>query len=323
MSAPQLRAEAYLAPETLAQLSSFELRARMVVEGISSGMHASPNQGMAVEFAEHRPYTPGESLRHLDWKMFGRSDKLYIKRYQQETSLDVVILVDSSNSMRFSTLGTKSGWGGTDAGRQTNQWTKFDCAAAITVALAHLCLQQRDRVGLHIFSQDTKSIVKRSGSHGQWKSMVQALATVPVQGTANLPRAIEQLIAGLGHRCLIFVLSDFLYPLDNVRDAIAKVKFKGHDMVLARILDRSELQFKLTGLRRFEEMEGMEDVVTEAESVRTPYLNALQQHDEELEKITKSFAFDLCRIDSHDSVGPPITHLLSRRETRSKHGARR
>ena len=104
MSAPQLRAEAYLAPETLAQLSSFELRARMVVEGISSGMHSSPNQGMAVEFAEHRPYTPGESLRHLDWKMFGRSDKLYIKRYQQETSLDVVILVDASNSMRFSTL---------------------------------------------------------------------------------------------------------------------------------------------------------------------------------------------------------------------------
>lgn len=151
MSGTPLRAEAYLAPETLAQLSSFELRARMVVEGISSGMHSSPKQGMAVEFAEHRPYTPGESLRHLDWKMFGRSDKLYIKRYQQETSLDVVILVDSSNSMRFSTLQTKSGWGGTDAGRSTNQWTKFDCAAAITVALAHLCLQQRDRVGLQIF----------------------------------------------------------------------------------------------------------------------------------------------------------------------------
>jgi uncharacterized protein (DUF58 family) len=322
VSGSQLRAEAYLAPETLAQLSSFELRARMVVEGISSGMHSSPNQGMAVEFAEHRPYTPGESLRHLDWKMFGRSDKLYIKRYQQETSLDVVILVDSSNSMRFSTLGTKSGWGGTDAGSKTGQWTKFDCAAAITVALAHLCLQQRDRVGLHIFSQDTKSIVRRSGSRGQWKSMVQALATVPVQGTANLPRAIEQLIAGLGHRCLLFVLSDFLYPLEKVRDSIAKVKFKGHDLVLARILDRSELQFKLSGLRRFEDMEGMEDVVTEAESIRAPYLNALKQHDDELEKITRSFAFDLCRIDSHDSVGPPITSLLSRRETLNRHGGR-
>jgi len=323
VSGSQLRAEAYLAPETLAQLSSFELRARMVVEGISSGMHSSPNQGMAVEFAEHRPYTPGESLRHLDWKMFGRSDKLYIKRYQQETSLDVVILVDSSNSMRFSTLGTKSGWGGTDAGSKTGQWTKFDCAAAITVALAHLCLQQRDRVGLHIFSQDTKSIVRRSGSRGQWKSMVQALATVPVQGTANLPRAMEQLIAVLGHRCLLFVLSDFLYPLEKVRDSIAKVKFKGHDLVLARILDRSELQFKLSGLRRFEDMEGMEDVVTEAESIRAPYLNALKQHDDELEKITRSFAFDLCRIDSHDSVGPPITSLLSRREKLNRHGGRR
>ena len=319
MSGTPLRAEAYLAPETLAQLSPFELRARMVVAGVSSGMHSSMKQGMAVEFAEHRPYTPGESLRHLDWKMFGRSDKLYIKRYQQETSLDVVIMVDSSNSMRFSTLGTKPGWGGTDAGRQTNQWTKFDCAAAITVALAHLCLQQRDRVGLQIFSDETKSVVRRSGSRGQWKSMVQALATVPVTGVANLPRAIDQLIAGLGHRCLVFVLSDFLYPLDNIYDSMAKLKFKGHDLVLARILDRGELQFKMDGLRRFEDLEGALDVETDAENIRAPYLEALQKHDNELEKLTRSFAFDLCRIDSHDSVGPPLTSLLSRRETGSKH----
>lgn len=319
MSGTPLRAEAYLAPETLAQLSPFELRARMVVAGVSSGMHSSFKQGMAVEFAEHRPYTPGESLRHLDWKMFGRSDKLYIKRYQQETSLDVVILVDSSNSMRFSTLGTKSGWGGTDAGRQANQWTKFDCAAAITVALAHLCLQQRDRVGLQIFSDETKSVVRRSGNRGQWKSMVQALATVPVAGVANLPRAIDQLIAGLGHRCLVFVLSDFLYPLENIYDSMAKLKFKGHDLVLARILDRGELQFKMDGLRRFEDLEGNADIETDAENIRTPYLQALQQHDNQLEKLTRSFAFDLCRIDSHDSVGPPLTNLLSRRETRSRH----
>lgn len=295
----------------------------MVVEGISSGMHTSPNQGMAVEFAEHRPYTPGESLRHLDWKMFGRSDKLYIKRYQQENSLDVVILVDASNSMRFSTLGTKSGWGGTDAGRHASQWTKFDCAAAITVALAHLCLQQRDRVGLQIFSEETRSVVRRSGSRGQWKSMVQALATVPVKGTANLPRAIDQLIAGLGHRCLIFVLSDFLFPLDKVRDSIAKLKFKGHDLVLAQILDRSELEFKMDGLRRFEDLEGQGDIETDSESVRGPYLAALKQHESELERMTRSFAYDLCRIDSHESVGPPITSLLSRRETLSRHrGAR-
>ncbi|MSR33443.1 MAG: DUF58 domain-containing protein [Phycisphaerales bacterium] len=290
----------------------------MVVDGVSSGMHTSMKQGMAVEFAEHRPYTPGESLRHLDWKMFGRSDKLYIKRYQQETSLDVVILVDSSNSMRFSTLGTKSGWGGTDAGRQTNQWTKFDCAAAITVALAHLCLQQRDRVGLHIFSDETKSVVRRSGNRGQWKSMVQALATTPVNGIANFPRAIDQLIAGLGNRCLLFVLSDFLYPLDKIYDSMAKLKFKGHDLVLVRILDRGELQFKLDGLRRFEDLEGAEDIETDAENIRAAYLETLKQHDNELEKLTRSLTFDLCRIDSHNSVGPPISSLLSRREAHSK-----
>ncbi len=323
MSDAPLRAEAYLAPETLAQLSSFELRARMLVEGISSGMHTSPNQGLAVEFAEHRPYTPGESLRHLDWKVFGRSDKLYIKRYQQENNLDVMILIDASSSMRFSTLPTKKGWGGTDAGRRDDQWTKFDCAAAIAVALAHLCLQQRDRVGLQIFSDDTRAVVRRSGSHGQWKSMVQALATTPVHGVANLPRAVNQLLAGLGHRCLIFLLSDFLFPLEQVREALARIKFSGHDLVLAQILDRGELRFNLDGLRRFEDLEGAAPVETDAEGVRAAYLDALRKHEADLEKLARSFAYDLCRIDSHESVGPPIMTLLGRRESLARHGGGR
>ena len=108
MTAP-LRAEAYLAPETLAQLAPFELRARMLVEGLGSGLHASPRQGQAVEFSEHRPYAPGESLRHLDWKVFGRSDKLYLKRYEQETDLDVLLLLDASASMRFGSIPVKGG----------------------------------------------------------------------------------------------------------------------------------------------------------------------------------------------------------------------
>ena len=108
-SSPSVRAEEYLAPETLVQLAPFELRAKMIVEGVMSGMHRSPYQGMAVEFAQHRQYVAGDDLKHLDWKVFGRSDKLYIKQYQQETNLEVVILVDASASMNFRTLGVKSG----------------------------------------------------------------------------------------------------------------------------------------------------------------------------------------------------------------------
>lgn len=313
MSAP-LRAEAYLAPETLAQLAPFELRARMLVDGLGSGLHASPRHGQAVEFSEHRPYVPGESLRHLDWKVFGRSDRLVLKRYEQETDLDVMILVDASASMRFGSLPVKSGWGGTDAGRTALQWTKFDCAAAIAVALAHLCLEQRDRVGMVAYADDVRAQVKRAGSHGQWRSIVQALGAVRVDGVADPARAMDQVIATLNARSLFFVLSDFMHPTESLRDALAKAKFRGHDVVLARILDRQEIRFPLEGLRRFEDMEAGAPLEADADVVRQAYLAELRAFDGALERMVRGFSFDLICLDSHDSVGPGLSAMLARRE---------
>jgi len=317
-----LRAEAYLAPETLMQLAPFTLRARMLVQGLGSGMHASPRQGQAVEFSEHRPYAPGESLRHLDWKVFGRRDKLYLKRYEQETNLDVLLLVDASSSMRFGSLGTKPGWGGTDAGREQGAWTKFDCAAAITVALAHLCLTQRDRVGLMVYGEDVKAHVRRSGSRGQWRSMVQALATVPVGGVASPVRAMDQAMASLQGPSLIFVLSDFMHPADLLRDALAKARFRGHDVVLVRILDRQEIRFPVEGFHRFEDMEGGDPLEADAEAVRVAYLDALRAFDADLERVARGSSHDLVRMDSHASVGPVLAELLSRREAAWRAGRR-
>jgi uncharacterized protein (DUF58 family) len=314
LTAP-LRAEAYLAPETLAQLAPFELRARMLVEGLGTGLHASPRQGQAVEFSEHRPYTPGESLRHLDWKVFGRSDKLYLKRYEQETDLDVLVLVDASNSMRFGSIEVKPGWGGTDAGRTSLQWTKFDCAAAITVAIAHLCLEQRDRVGLEVFSEGPQISVRRSGSHGQWRSMVQALASARVGGVADIPRAIDHALSTFSARGLLFILSDFLQPLAPIQEALGKARFRGHDVVLVRIMDRQELQFPIEGFRRFEDMEGAEAVEVDAEALRPAYLDALHAFNGDLERMARSMSFDLVQVDSHVSVGPTLAALLSRRES--------
>ncbi len=314
MTAP-LRAEAYLAPETLAQLAPFELRARMLVNGLGSGMHASPRQGQAVEFSEHRPYTAGDSLRHLDWKVFGRSDKLYLKRYEQETNLNVTALVDASSSMRFGTIQTKPGWGGTDAGSGSLQWTKFDCAAAITVALAHLCLEQRDRMGLVVYSDDIRASMRPGGSKKQWRNIVQSLATVRVGGVAQPARAIDNAIAGLPTQSLIFLLSDFLHPLDTLRDGLAKAKFRGHDVVLLRILDQQEIEFPLEGFRLFEDMEGMPPLEADAEVLRAAYLRELHEFDQELERLARGFSYDLLRINSHQAVGPLLASLLSRRET--------
>lgn len=309
-----MRAEQYLAPETLAQLAPFALRARMIVEGVTSGMHRSPYQGLAVEFAEHRPYTPGESLRHLDWKVFGRSDKLYVKRYQQETNLDVMLLLDCSASMRFGTLGMKPGWGGTHAGNTGKVWTKFDCAAATTVALAYLCLAQRDRVGMTLFADGVKAALRRSGVRDQWRKIVQALSTEPVGGPTAIVRSTDEVLAKVTNRCLFFILSDFLYPPAQLRDALARFRHRGHDVVLVEILDRQEIRFELDDPTVFEALESDDRVIADARLLRRAYQEELARHRGEIERIVRGFRYDRVALDSHDSVGPALSALLARRE---------
>jgi uncharacterized protein (DUF58 family) len=147
----------YLDPRTLARIGALDLRARLIVEGLMSGMHRSPYQGISVEFAQHRPYVSGDDIRHVDWKVFGRSDKVYLKQYQEETNLHLLLIVDASESMGFGTV---------DAHGAT--WTKYDHATAIAASLAYMAIQQQDSVGLAIFDQTLSRYFKPSNSPGLW-----------------------------------------------------------------------------------------------------------------------------------------------------------
>lgn len=309
-----IRAEQYLAPETLGQLGSFELRAKMIVEGVMSGMHRSPYQGLAVEFAEHRQYVKGDPVRHIDWKVFGRSDKLYLKRYVQETNLDVVVLVDASASMRFGTLAVKEGWGGTKASGGAPRWTKFDHATAIAAAMAYLCLQQRDRVGVGTFSDELRTIIKRSNARDQWRLVVQALSTEPVQSKANLPKVAEQALAKVLNRALIVIVSDFLMPVAHIREALARFRHRHHDVVLLQVLDRQEMRFDLADPAPFVGLEGEGRINVDPPALRAAYLAALREHLEAIAYVSRSFGFDYQRMDSHESVGPTLAALLARRD---------
>jgi len=318
MPEAKTRAENYLAPETLLQLAPFELRAKMIVEGVMSGMHRSPYQGMAVEFAQHRQYVAGDDLKHLDWKVYGRSDKLYIKQYQQETNLDVILLIDASASMAYGTLGVKSNWGGTRASEAKNVWTKFDHATAIAVALAYLCLQQQDRVGVAVFADDIKTMVKRSSSRGQWKSIVNALNVHPVQEKTNLAKVTEQALSKVQNRALFIIISDFFDDLGNLRRALARFRHRRHDVVLLQMLDRQELKFDFTQAAPFEGLEDEGRLKIDPRSLRQAYLQAITAHNEQLAKAALGFGFDSLRIDTHESVGPAISYLLARRNAQIK-----
>jgi uncharacterized protein (DUF58 family) len=310
---PPARAEAYLAPETIGQLAPFELRARMIVEGVMSGMHRSPYQGMAVEFAEYRQYTPGEDLKHLDWKAWGRSDKLYIKQYQQETNLDVVLLVDASASMGFGTLPIKAGWGGTEASRRAATWTKFDHAAALSVALAYLCLGQQDRLGMAVVADELLGVVPRSSAGQQWRRCVQALTVQPVDRPTDFGKVTDLVLSKVTNRVLFIWISDFFGDPEAIRTALARFRHRRHDVVMVQVLDRAEMRFEFDEPAPFEGLEGEGRRSIDPRQLRDGYLEAMRRHCETLERMATGFGCDLVRVDTHESVGPPIAYLLARR----------
>ncbi len=312
--AAPLQTDDYLSPATLARMGAFELRARMVVEGIRSGMHESPYYGFSVEFAQHRQYVQGDDIRHLDWKVFGRSDKLYLKQYEQETNLDVVLLVDSSGSMRFGT------YEATIEDGSKRIWRKFDHATALGAAMSFLALQQQDRVGMVVFADGVRSLVNRSSAQGHWRQIVSALNTHPVEEQTSIGRCVDQALGKVTNRVLFVIISDFFDDLDQIRSAMARVRHRGHDLILFQVLDRQEMRFDFRTPAPFEGMELEGKLNLDPRSLRQAYLEILSEHCRSLEKLARGFHFDYQRIDTHDSIGPVLSHFLARRMAQGRRG---
>lgn len=313
-------ASLYLHPQTLARLDAFELRAKMIVEGVMSGQHRSPYHGFSVEFAQHRPYSPGDDLRHLDWKVYARTDKLHLKQYQQETNLDLVCLVDASGSMNFGTRLFKEASG---AGLERSldgrlEWTKFDHATALAAAISYITLHQGDRVGLGVFADRLITITNRSSHRGTWRKIVETLSTHPVEHATNLPRVIDQTLGKLSNRCLIVVISDFFEEPEAMRTALARVRHRGHDLILFQVIDQAERTLAVDTPALFQGLEGEPPIKVDPRSVRAEYQKAFEAHLQSVRKLARSFGFDLELVNSHDWLGPPLAAFIARRQAQMK-----
>jgi uncharacterized protein (DUF58 family) len=322
---PEADAQLYLHPQTLARLGTLELRAKMIVEGVMSGAHKSPFQGFSVEFAQHRPYVAGDDIRHLDWKVFGRSDKLHLKQYQQETNLDLVVMVDSSGSMDFGsrTFAEASGVGRTAKPDGDTHWSKFDHATAIGAALSYMALSQGDRVGLVVFADEVRSMLKRSSAQGTWRQVVGALSVQPVERPTNLGRVVDQTLGKLNNRCLIALVSDLYIDPEEFRSALARIRHRRHDVLVFQIIDNRERTFDLSEVAPFEGLEGEPKLRIDPRAIRAAYQQIFAEHLDKIEKITRAFGFDYQLVNTHDWLGPPMAAFMARRNgiiKRSKFG---
>lgn len=298
----------YLDPRTLARIQSLDLRARLIVEGLMTGMHRSPYQGISVEFAQHRPYVPGDDIRHVDWKVFGRSDKIYLKQYQEETNLHLICVVDSSESMGFGSFDKK------DFG----SWTKYDHATAIAASLSYMAIQQQDSVGLAVFDQALSRYFKPSNSPSQWRLITQELQTIPKWNKTNTGKILDQLAEKLTHRSLIVILSDFFDDLESIKKGLRHLRYKKHEIMVFQILDPQEIEFPFEDVTMFKGLEEMGELLTEPRALRAGYLEQLKQFTEGLQKLCRGMNIDFVRMNSGDMLDVSLSGFLANRSASMK-----
>jgi len=292
-------ARKYLDPKLLGRLRNMDLVARCAVEGFFAGLHPSPFHGFSVEYSDHRHYRPGDELRFLDWKMFGRSDKLYIKQFQQETNVTVYILLDSSNSMTFAGHGPVR---------------KIDYGSFLAAALAYMMLGQGDSVSLVLFGQRIRTRIpptsRRTGLH----VILTTLENNKAHGRTNLPAVLHTIADTTTRRGLIILISDLLDDETPLYQGLSHLKYLNHDVILFHSLDRQELKLEYEGLVHFEDLESGAAVRTFPASLRQAYQRRVAAFIENVEKTAGQSGIDYCLLDTSEPLDKALIAYLAKRK---------
>jgi len=287
----------FLDPAVLAEISRLDLRARQVVEGYVSGLHKSPRKGYSVEFAEHREYVPGDDIRHIDWKLWGREDRFYIKQYEEETNLRCNLLLDISESMRFG----------------TGPLDKFEYSATAAAAITFLLLKQRDAVGLRLFDEALQGVVPISSN---WQSLHNILTLVePVEPKRKTDFAVPlRDFADLaGRRSMIVIFSDLFAPLETIEAGLRHLRHKRHEVVLFHVLDATELTFPFEDNTRFLGLEAMPDLIAEPRSLRDGYLEVLDEFLQQVRRMCAQMRIDYILLSTGDRLDKSLSGFLAAR----------
>lgn len=294
----------FLDPQTLAGLQGLELRARRIVEGYVAGLHRSPYHGFSNEFAEHREYTPGDDLRYVDWKVFGKTDKVYLKQFEEETNLICYLLLDVSESMRYQ-----------GPGAPMTKLAYSQCAAA---ALAYLVLHQRDSVGLVTFDQEIRQNIRPSSSPTQLKQLLGIMEQTASNRKTRTGPIFHDLAERLGRRGVVVVLSDLFDDVDSMLAGLKHFRHRRHDVVVLHVLDPAEIDFPFQQVTMFKGLEALGDVVTEPRSLRVAYRREVQSFLAHVRSGCRAQQIDYLQVRTDQPLDVVLSAFLSARKKRVK-----
>ena len=295
----------FLDPNIIVKLGKVNLVARLVVEGFISGLHKSPFRGFNVEFAEHRPYLPGDEIRHIDWKVFGKSDKFYIKQFEEETNLKGYIFLDKSASMAFP--------------QNKKSVSKLTYGCYLAASLAYLMLKQRDSVGLVTFDSRIQKFIPPRSQAGHLHQLHEALTDLEGEGTTDLASVFHQLAERIRRRALIIVISDLFSASDaGVVNALKHLRHLKHEIIVFHLLSREELQLEFSGIGQFTDLESGEKLIALPREIKREYQEKMTAFLDFYRSSLREANIDYQPLDTSQPLEYPLFSYLSSRMRRRK-----
>ena len=284
-------------PVFFSRLDDIELRARSIVEGFMHGLHRSPYVGFSVEFSSHREYVPGDDLRHVNWKLYARQKRLYVKEYNAETNLNLYIMLDISNSMECASRGR----------------SKLHYASALAAALAHLALKQQDAVGITLFADAVVTHLAPKAKSHQLDEILRLIAATKARPVSDSGRALHQAAELARHRGMVVVISDLFDDLTRIMDGFDHLRFMNHEVLLFHIFDPWERDLPLEGNVRFRDLETGEELTTQADGIRESYLEAVGRWRADVERECLNRSIDRVELTTDDRLDQALLDYLVRR----------
>jgi len=293
--------EKYLRPEVIRQVSRLDLRAKFIVEGFISGLHASPFHGFSVEFSEHRKYTSGDNISDIDWNVFAKTDRYYIKKFQAETNLTGYLVMDLSGSMGYT---------------YRQEITKFEYGISLAAALGYLMIHQQDPVGLVAFDREVRQSLPPKSKRSQLGNILAVLARLKPEGETEIAKSLHQVAGMIRHRSMVMLFSDLLGDFEPIQKALHRLRFGGHDIIVFHILDEAEALFPFEGMLELEDNETRETLLVDADGIKADYLDEVAAFRESYRKECLSARIDYIPLHTGMPFDKALMSYLLSRQSR-------